>query len=316
MKTAVLALALGARVAADTCVGTVDVATDSDITTMQVVRSNHSKTTDTFYYAGPVTVEDGVLSPGMLEEVISGSRNGGRAYLASSCKEEIYDPTTYAAFDLLDKTFTYTTDMSNADCGCNGALYLVSMAQNKEESECGDYYCDANSVCGVRCSEIDIQEGNKHSWHSTLHDAQDGAGAGAGYGGGGDEWNGPRDFTSEQYGPGGNTIDTTMPFQVSVSFPTDSSGQLSAMNMKLEQDGKSLEFGVDEYTYNGQSGFTELTASLSAGMTPTFSYWCSDDMLWMDGAGQDGLGPCPNAPEDGSKCGDTVSFYDFKITGE
>jgi len=73
---------------------------------------------------------------------------------------------------------------------------------------------------------------------------------------------------------------------------------------------------VDEYTYNGQSGFTELTASLSAGMTPTFSYWCSDDMLWMDGAGQDGLGPCPNAPEDGSKCGDTVSFYDFKITGE
>mmetsp|Transcript_18114 Transcript_18114/g.47759 ORF Transcript_18114/g.47759 Transcript_18114/m.47759 type:complete len:261 (+) Transcript_18114:340-1122(+) len=106
-----------------------------------------------------------------------------------------------------------------------------------------DYYCDANSVCGVRCSEIDIQEGNKHSWHSTLHDAQDGAGAGAGYGGGGDEWNGPRDFTSEQYGPGGNTIDTTMPFQVSVSFPTDSSGQLSAMNMKLEQDGKSLEFG-------------------------------------------------------------------------
>lgn len=72
---------------------------------------------------------------------------------------------------------------------------------------------------------------------------------------------------------------------------------------------------VDEYTYDGQSGFTELTASLAAGMTPTFSYWCSDDMLWMDGAGQDGLGPCPNAPEDGSKCGDTVSFYDFKITG-
>ena len=36
-----------------------------------------------------------MLSPGMLEEVISGSRNGGRAYLASSCKEEVYDPTTY-----------------------------------------------------------------------------------------------------------------------------------------------------------------------------------------------------------------------------
>ena len=35
-------------------------------------------------------VNDGVVSPGMYEEVVSGSRNGGRAYLASSCQEEVY----------------------------------------------------------------------------------------------------------------------------------------------------------------------------------------------------------------------------------
>ena len=192
-------------------------------------------------------------------------------------------------------------------------MYLVSMAQNTDESECGDYYCDANSVCGVRCSEIDIQEGNKWSWHSTLHDAEDGNGAVSGYGGGGDGWSGPRDFTSEEYGPAARTIDTNSPFQVSVSFPTDGSGQLSAMNMVLEQEGRTLNFGVDSYDFNG-NGMTELTASLMAGMTPTFSYWCASDMTWMDGAGSDGLGPSCYAPEDGSKCGDTVSFYDFEIS--
>merc|ERR1719335_961100 len=102
---------------------------------------------------------------------------------------------------LLGKRFSYTTDMSGAGCGCNAALYLTSLPQSSSASDCGDYYCDANNVCGESCAEIDIQEANQYAWHSTLHTSQDHSGVGKGYGGGGKFWSGPRDWTDEEYSP-------------------------------------------------------------------------------------------------------------------
>jgi hypothetical protein len=160
---------------------------------------------------------------------------GARAYFASSCTAGIYNHRQYMALNLLGKTLRYTTDMRDSGCGCNAAFYLVSMRQNVQPSKCEDFYCDANHVCGVSCAEVDIQEANQFSWHSTLHTSGDTSGVGAGYGGG-KSWTGPRDFTSEQYGPGARCVDTSKPFEVAASFHTDAHGALAAMEVVLSQD--------------------------------------------------------------------------------
>jgi len=235
-------------------------------------------------------------------------RLGSRAYFASTCTAGTYDNAQYLALDLRGKTFKYTTDLSGAGCGCNAALYLTSMHQNEKPSECGDHYCDANNVCGESCSEIDIQEGNQYSWHSTLHSSQDHAGLGKGYGGGGPQWSGPRDWSGADFGPGGRCIETKHPFEVSVSFPMSEQGLLS-MDVTLSQNGKDCPLSISVGNY---AGMGELDAALAAGMTPIVSYWNSADMLWMDGKGMDGQGPCVADVPDA--CADSVKFYGFSVT--
>merc|ERR1719436_994144 len=46
-------------------------------------------------------------------------------------------------------------------------------------------------------------------------------------------------------------------------------------------------------------------------MTPVLSYWSSDDLMWLDGKGADGNGPC--ASDTPAKCLDSIKFYDFSI---
>jgi len=220
----------------------------------------------------------------------------------------------YVDMPLLGNTLRYTVDISGAGCGCNAAFYLTPLQQSSEVSSCFDYYCDANSVCGARCAEIDLQEANMHAWHSTMHVFDDGSGIGAGYGGG-SNWNGHRDWTKEEYGPHSRCIDTTKPFQVAVSFPVDGGGQLRAMTTRLTQPGSpcdlSITVGAGGYHYGGRNGIAELSEALQTGMTPIISYWSSSDMLWMDGPGADGLGPC--RVDEPDACGESVKFYDFSV---
>jgi len=232
-----------------------------------------------------------------------------RAYFANTCEDMSYHQSRYLALNLLGKTMRYTTDISGTGCGCNAAMYLVSMPQNKDVSACGDYYCDANAVCGKSCTEIDIQEANQHAWHSTLHTSHDREGLTGGYGGGGANWTGPRTFTVDQYSPGGRCVDTAKPFDVSVSFPVDSNGSLTAMMVKLSQEGKSCSLEIDLSNYNGNR---ELEQALIEGMTPVVSYWHSEDMLWMDGKGLDEKGPCT---KDRVSCAESIRFYDFEVAG-
>jgi len=261
--------------------------------------------------AGPVEVVNGSIVAYMK----------GRTYFSSECFGDSFNPQLYSAINFLGKRFSWTMDLSGAGCGCNAALYLTSLHQNTEISGCDDYYCDANSVCGVRCAEIDLAEANMYAWHSTLHVEDDRSGVGGGYGGGGSNWHGPRDWTKEQYGPNGNCVDTTRPFQVAVGFPVSNDGQLVAMTIELSQAAAGAqpctlktEVQASSYTFGGRSSSEitqELTEAFAAGMTPIVSYWSSNDMLWMDGRGNDGLGPCDS--DDASACGESVSFYDFSL---
>mmetsp|Transcript_13745 Transcript_13745/g.23596 ORF Transcript_13745/g.23596 Transcript_13745/m.23596 type:complete len:328 (-) Transcript_13745:386-1369(-) len=258
--------------------------------------------------AGEVEVNNGIISVQMK----------GRTYFSNSCVPGSFSHNRYAELNLLNKRISWTTNVAAAGCGCNAAFYLASLPQNPEVSGCKDFYCDANSVCGVRCSEIDLQEANTHAFHSVLHMAEDGSGVGLGYGGGGSGWNSHRDWTKEQYGPGSSCINTNRAFRVEVSFPVKNMNgkvKLEAIITKVSQDGCTLEASVetDSYHFNGRSSADELTEALEKGMTPIVSYWSAPDMLWMDGQGADHLGPCQQDNPD--LCGESVQFYDFAVEG-
>jgi hypothetical protein len=179
------------------------------------------------------------------------------------------------------------------------------MKYSKRLSHCADFYCDANQACGQSCAEVDIQEASRYAWRSTLHAESDDVGSSKGHGGTG----GPRDWTDQQYGPGGECIDTSKPFDVAASFPVNSRGSLVAMRVTLSQEGRTcaLTASVDSY-----QGLAELSKALALGMTPVVSYVDSHDLLWLDGRGADGRGRCPG---DASKrpCSDSVKFYNFSI---
>ena len=62
-----------------------------------------------------------------------------------------YDCVDYAkgALFLSGKKLEFDVDLSGVGCGCNAAVYLVSMPQTTNKSACFDYYCDANDVVGA-----------------------------------------------------------------------------------------------------------------------------------------------------------------------
>mmetsp|Transcript_42148 Transcript_42148/g.83799 ORF Transcript_42148/g.83799 Transcript_42148/m.83799 type:complete len:234 (-) Transcript_42148:123-824(-) len=224
-----------------------------------------------------------------------------------------FDRREYSALQLLGRTLRYTVDLSGAGCGCNAALYLVAMPQVKHPTACGDYYCDANAICGARCVEIDIQEANTRAWYTSVHAAEDPAGHGGGYGAGRRTWN------ATEYGPNGTCIDTDQPFQVAATFARAklTSGPLGALEVTLSQVGKPcpLTVRIDKYPQPGGEldGFDEISKALEGGMTPVVSYWgAGESMRWLDGPGIDNEGPC--GAENASRCSDSVVFSDFAVS--
>lgn len=224
---------------------------------------------------------------------------GARAYAARRCDAASFNRTDYAALRLLGRTLSVTVDVSAAGCGCVAAFYLVPMRRSFEPGTCnGDRYCDANAVCGVRCSEIDVLEANRHALLSTVHTADDCYGQGNGLGGKN------KAFNSSQYGPGGSVVDTRFPFRAHAYFEAgkavgEADGQREGL-ARLRVALQGIGGGVLRFDAAPPRCLQRHSRAVRDGLTLVLSYWSSADVGWFD------TPPCArDLPE---SCGASVAF--------
>jgi len=150
--------------------------------------------------------------------------------------------------------------------------------------------------------------GAQYAWHSTLHASSDTDGWAAGYGGEGQS-SYAYGFGGLQYGRGGECVDTSEPFAVEASFPVDGNGELRAVQVSLSQDGHPCNLSL---TLEGYQGLPAISKALADGVTPVVTYWASKDMLWLDGEGPDGKGPCKS--DKAVACAPSVAFGEFSVS--
>lgn len=292
----------------DTCPGKIDI---GGYGPAEIVATQYNVKDDA---AGKVYVENGKVVP----------HYRARGYFADACTAGEFNHSQYVALPLLGQALTFTTDLSSTGCGCNVAMYLTQLQQNPEISDCGDYYCDANTVCGVRCHEIDIMEANAHAFRVSLHTEDDAWGMTKGIGGEAVDWR------TEDYGLQGKCVNTSSPFQVTAGFPMDAYGILEAMVITLSQVGMPCNLSVRLTGYDGNStitsppfsgtaevgsnhGMRALGDALREGMTPIVSLWGADSMSWMDGKGSSGNGPCEADADSEDNCPEQIEMYDFRV---
>lgn len=295
------------------CVGELAVDVSPNRSSMALVRNMGGGTSTCCHMhpeAAPARIINGSAMHLQLLPRLPGvrSRNGARTYLAESCSEGSYASTRYAAMKLLGATLSVTVDLSAAYCGCVAAFYLVSMAQNTEPGNCGgDRYCDANKVCNVACTEIDLMEANQFSFHAALHASNDPNGLVNGQGGGHYGLINTHADKANALAPLDNAaIDTRRPFRVHTHFETDAARTLllSTLTTLTQTAPDGSPYQVHFRTYPGRSQGT-ISAALARGMTPTFSYWSSHDVGWLDSRA--------GCHENQDLCADTITFKDLAL---
>jgi len=222
-----------------------------------------------------------------------------------------FSPNSFRPFYLLDKTFSFTADVSSVGCGCNAALYLSKMPaynenQQPDPTSWGNYYCDANNVSGEWCPEMDIMEANRAGMGITPHKCDPPTGKHYSHCDGTGCSLRTKDIAGA-YGYGANfKINTNFPFNVTMSFHT-TSGQLSSIVSVLSQGDRQVNIVHDSGRCGG--GYLEtMTEAFQAGMVLIVSHWSGNsgsDMGWLD------IPPC-SASEACDKQG-TAAFYDISV---
>lgn len=238
--------------------------------------------------------------------------HGPRVYLANSCVDS-FQPNMFIPFQLLDKTFSFTADLSNVGCGCNAALYLTSMpaynqANQPDPTKCGDYYCDANVVCGVYCPEMDIFEANNRALQVTPHRCDAPQGKYYPHCDGGGCGRNTYRTNPNAFGPGGNfQVNTQKPFRVNMSFQT-SGGNLNRIVTIISQAGGG-SFTMTHDDSCGGGYLASMTNAFREGMVVVMSYWgtTGSGMSWLD------IPPC--SANDNCNTNTQVTFSDIMVTG-
>ncbi|KAF6806545.1 exoglucanase 1 precursor [Colletotrichum sojae] len=158
-------------------------------------------------YAGTygATTSGNALSLKFVTQHSYGKNIGSRLYLMNSA-------TKYEMFTLTGNELAFDVDLSQVECGLNGALYFVQMDEdggmakfptNKAGAKYGTGYCDAQCArdlkfvggkanvegwvpssndanagvgpYGACCAEMDVWESNSHSFAVTPHPCQNNA---------------------------------------------------------------------------------------------------------------------------------------------
>jgi len=252
-----------------------------------------------------VPVNDGAVIPHMRS----------RAFLSDSCGDGEHKRSDLANIRFLGRTIRYSIDLRGAGCGCNAQLHLVPMKRSeRNKSRCHDFFCGPaqSHICGETCAVIRLQDANRFSWSTSLHLGDDPIGVSVGYGGG-QRRNGRREWSQFDYGPGSKCIDTSWPFDVQISFPTDDQGVLAAVEVILSQSGRScnLTTRIEKYRWQNRNAMVSLSSMLDKGLTPVISYWSSPHMEWLDGLGKDGQGPCmQDVPQ---RCAESMRFQHLSV---
>ena len=211
--------------------------------------------------------------------------SNGRGYISESPSLDLSNPD-YFTPNLLGGSIEWDVDLSDHECGCIAAFYLVSMPGKHDDGSLwmdtdGWGYCDANQVDGNWCPEFDLMEANKWSWATTPHkcDAPNDKGHYYHCDQGGQcaqnitdqlEWSG--------YGPGDSyTINTDLPFHAKIEFFADGAGQFSTFTTTMTQNGR-------EQAMTGDCSYlNNMSSDLSNGMGFVVSNWGGDaSWLWHD----------------------------------
>jgi cellulase len=195
-------------------------------------------------------------------------------------------------FPFYNTVLNFTVDLSTAACACNAAFYATSMpaidqSGKANATRCGDFYCDANNVCGLWCPEMDIMEANTAAMQITPHKCvepvngwysscdRDGCGV-----------NTHRQAGAQAYGPGPSfTIDTKRPFTVSTAFHAAPSGNVTDIVTTLTQAGSGSSVVLSHSDSNCGAGYlSSMSTALKTGMVPIFSLWgdTAATMSWLD----------------------------------